>query len=242
MKLLISTPAFGGLVHVKYAEALMESVIKIQEEGIAECCHVHYQTSESLIHRARDRAADCFIRGDYDKLITIDADIQWRYEDFKNLVTATKDLVGGAYAIKAFPVVMNFNALPDRGRELISSERGMDYDAFKIFCDVYGKEDPLVEVYHLATGFLCVTRKVFEEMRKVSKSYWTRDSVTGEQKGFIHFYESGVFEGQLESEDWSFVRRARELGFFPYLDTRIRLGHIGSHTYKLGQFFGHAAE
>jgi hypothetical protein len=209
-------------------------------EGLLTEFQIHFQPSESLIHRARDRAAGFFMEHGFDKLITIDADIEWSYEDFKRLITSDKDIIGGLYPLKAFPVVMNFNPLPGQGSEFFKTGRGIDYDAFQEFKAKYADEQGLAEVRHIATGFLCVTRAVFESLKTKSKVYATYDSVSGEMEAFVHYYESGVHEGQLESEDWSFIRRAREAGFKAYIDTRVTLGHVGIHTYRLGQFFGQA--
>lgn len=238
MRLLISTPAMGGLVTTGFAQSLLISHARATAEGLVEAFDVHYQNSESLIHRARDRAADYFIRNDYDKLLTIDSDIEWSYEDFRRVITSDKDIIGGLYPLKAFPVVMNFNPQQDRGTELFKTHRGMDFDAFNEFCAKYADAEGIAEIRHLATGFMCVKRRVFEKLRETSKSYFNFDSVTGERKGFIHFYESGVHQGTLESEDWSFCRRAREAGFSVFVDTRIKLTHIGNHHYRFGQFFG----
>ena len=235
MKLLVSTPAFGGQATIQYFESVNHCCLMAMSEGLLEKFEIHFQDNEALIHRARDRAADKFLRGDYDKLLTIDADIEFDYEDFRKIVLSPKDITGGLYPLKAFPVVMNFNPLPGKGDEFWKSHRGMDYDAFKKFRETYGD---LVEVRHIATGFMCVTRRVFEKLRETSGTYSTWDASSGDFARFFHFYESGVHEGQLESEDWSFTRRAREAGFEAYIDTRITLGHVGRHTYRLGQFFG----
>lgn len=239
MKILISTPAYGGVVTTGYTSSLMMSTFLAMGEGLVESCPVHFQ-ADSLIHRARDRAADYFLRGDYDRLITIDADISWDYASFKRLITSPHDIIAGAYPLKAFPVVMNFNALPDRGQELFKTARGIDFDAWKVFCAKHTDANGIAEVQHVATGFMSVTRRVFEALAKDSGNYGTLDSVTGERRAFHHFYESGVHEGQLESEDWSLCRRAREAGFKVHLDTKMTLTHHGNHSYKLGQFFGSA--
>jgi hypothetical protein len=200
----------------------------------------HFQ-GDSLIHRARNRAALYAVEHGYDKLLTIDADIVFTYKDFKRLIFSDKDVIGGVYPLKAFPVVMNFNPLPGKGTEFLSTHRGYDYDAFHKFKEKYADtKTGLVEVCHLATGFLCVTRRVFEKLGESSEVYQDLDSVTGERKRFMHFYTSGVHEGILESEDWSFSRRARECGFPVWFDTKIELGHIGLHEYRLGQFYGTA--
>jgi len=240
MKLLISTPCYGGQVMERYQAAITSCVAQANLEGLLERLEIHLQGKESLIHRGRDRSAAYFLKGGFDKLLSIDADIDWTYNDFKRIITSPHDIVGGMYPLKTFPIVANFNPLPERGTELIKSERMFDFDAYREFCAKYADQNGLAEVRHLATGFLCVTRKVFEALAPKVKVYRLRDAASGTVETVHHFYPSGVNEeeGILESEDWAFSRLAREAGFRVMLDTKISLGHTGNHTYRMGQFFG----
>lgn len=240
MKLCISTPCAGGMLYEPYVSSLLSCISRAMSEGILTGLQMHFQGKESLIHRARDRAAMFALENGFDKLLTIDADISWTYEDFKRIVLSDKPIVGGVYPLKTFPVVLNFNPLPGKGTEFFSTGRGIDLDAFLKFKEKYADENGLVEVRHLATGFLCITREVFEALGAVSDFYDTFDSASGQRKRYMHFYESGVHDGQLESEDWSIMRRARELGYKAYFDTNVILGHTGSHEFRLGQLFGEA--
>jgi hypothetical protein len=239
MKILVAMPCFGGQMFTRTSASLITTMLCAKEEGLF---HIqpHFQ-GDSLIHRARDRAAMYMITEGYDKIFTIDADVTFTYEDFKRIALSPEPIVGGAYPIKNFPVVLNFIPMPDRGTELFSSERHMDYDAFQKFKEKYADPDTgLASVARLATGFLCCTREVFEKLGETSDMYVTQSPETGEIRKFMHFYTSGVHESVLESEDFSLCRRAIEAGFKVMFDTRVVLGHIGLHEYRLGQFFGTA--
>lgn len=237
MKVLVSMPTFGGQLFTRTGSSLISTMLMAREEGLCEI-QPHFQ-GDSLIHRARNRAALYAIENGYDKLFTIDADVTFTYENFKRIVTSEQPLIGGVYPLKAFPVVLNFNPLPDKGRELFKTGRGIDYDAFQIFKQKYADpETGLAEILLLATGFLCAKREVLEKLGETSEIYEDLDPNNGERKRFMHFYTSDVHEHNLESEDWSFCRRAREAGFKVMLDTKVTLGHVGLHEYKLGQVFG----
>lgn len=226
------------MVTEKYVSSLLTSLTRGMDEGLFTGFQIHFQGKESLIHRARNRAAMYAVMNGFDKLLTIDADISWTYEDFRRIVTSPEPLIGGTYPMKAFPIVLNFNPLPGKGDELISSHRGIDYDKFQVFKRTHADKEGLAEVMHLPTGFLCAHRSVFEKLGETSLIYEDLDGTTGKRERFMHFYESGVHEGQLESEDWSFCRRAREAGFRVIFDTRVIVKHTGNHDYDLGQFFG----
>jgi len=104
MKLVISTPCFGGQLFRNYAGALMQAKELAVAEGLLTECHILWQGSESLIPRARNRDAMYLLESGFDKLLSIDADIEFTYEDFKRIITSEKDIVGGIYPLKAFPV------------------------------------------------------------------------------------------------------------------------------------------
>lgn len=203
MKVMISTPAYGGLLTVNYVSSLLNTLNWAAEQGIE--VTTHFQDKESLIPRARDRAAHAFLSGDCDKLFTIDADIQWTVEDFRRIVTSPHDITGGVYALKGFPSAANFN------REKDGSVR------------------------HLPTGFLCVTRRVFEKLKLTSLSYQGKNAA-GDSVFYSQFYPCGVYGIEYESEDWAFCRKAREAGFSLHLDETVTLGHVGSHVYRPGQY------
>lgn len=239
MKILVSTPCFGGNLTDRYVGSALTAVemFKNNHPGIE--VHFAFEGKESLIHRGRDRMAKIFTDGGYDKLFTIDADIEFTYEDFRRIALSDKAIIGGTYPLKNFPIVMNFNPLPERGGEFFSTHRGFDYDAWTKFKERYADPDTgLAEVRHLPTGFMCVSRDVFAKLSEIVDVYATFSPESGCRTGYFHYYSSGVHNGSLESEDWSFSRRAREAGFPVYLDTKVTLGHMGTWVYRLGQFFG----
>jgi hypothetical protein len=239
MKLLISTPCSGGNLKDRYVASLLTCITTGISEGLFEAIQPHFQGKESLIHRGRNRAAMYMMDHGFDKLITIDADISFTYEDFKRIVTTDLPIVGGSYPIKSFPIVVNFNPLPNQGTEFFSTNRGMDYDAFIKFKAKYADPDTgLAEVRHLPTGFLCVKREVFEKLGETTEIYEDFDSSSGERKRFMHFYPSDVKDGILRSEDWAFSDNAIAAGYRVMFDTRVVCGHTGDMEYRLGQFFG----
>jgi hypothetical protein len=219
------------------AASLISCMTLAQEEGLPIEIQPHFH-GDSLIHRARDRAAMYMIEHGFDRMLTVDADITYTYDDFKRLVLSDEPFIGGAYPIKNFPIVLNFIPLPDQGTELFTQSRCIDYEAFEKFKTKYTDERGLAPVARLATGFLCCAREVFEKLGETSEIYETLNPESGEVRRFMHFYTSGVHEGVLESEDFSLCRRAIEAGFKVQFDSKVILGHIGSHEFRLGQVFG----
>lgn len=227
------------MLYEQYVSAILSCAGRALNDGLLSYWEVQFQGKESLIHRARNRAALYALEGKFDKLLTIDADIVWTYEDFKRILSSPHPITGGVYPLKTFPIVMNFNPIQDRGTEFFTSHRGFDYDAYMKFCAKYADpETGLAEVRHLATGFLCVSTAVFAKLSETAEVYHSFIPSSGEHKGFFHFYPSDVKNGILRSEDWSFCENAAEAGFNVYMDTKVCLGHTGYHTFRLGQFYG----
>lgn len=239
MKILISTPCFGGLLTDKYVASMNVCLAHAAQEGLITDWQIHYQGTESLIPRGRDRSANLFMELQFDKLLTIDADISWTYEDFRRIITSDKDVVGGIYPLKCFPLVANFNPLPDKGMEFFSTHRGLDLSALEGFTAKYADpETGEAEVRHVPTGFMCVTKRVFDKLAETAPVYRSFQPDTGENKSFFQFYPSGVHGSEYESEDWAICRLASDAGFKVYINTKVLLGHTGNHTYRMGQFYG----
>jgi hypothetical protein len=201
MRVMISTPAYGGLLTVNYVSSLLNTLTWAAGQGIE--VTTHFQDKESLIPRARDRAAHAFLSGGYDKLFTIDADIQWSVDDFRKIVTSDHDIVGGVYALKGFPARANFNREKDG------------------------------TIRHIPTGFMCVTRKVFDALTPRVFTYLAKNSA-GETTRYKQFYPSGVCGNEYESEDYGLCRLAKNAGFDLHLDETVQLGHVGTHVYRPG--------
>lgn len=239
MKLLISSPAFGGMLHRSYVASWHQAVTRATNEGLLSACEVLWQGSESLIPRGRNMDALHVLERDFDKIISIDTDIEFSYEDFRRIITSDKDIVGGIYPLKCFPLVANFNPIAEHRAEFFSSGRGIDYDALLRFREKYADaETGEVPVEHVPTGFMCVTQRVFAKLSETVEVYFTFQPDTGMTKGYYEFYPCGARNKVYESEDWAFSRLAKEAGFAPHINTKVLLGHTGNHTYRLGQFFG----
>lgn len=227
------------MLHRNYVASWHHAVTRAADEGLLSKCEVLWQGTESLIPRGRDRDAINVLEKDFDKLITIDTDIEFSYEDFKRIILSERDIVGGIYPLKCFPLVGNFNPLPEHRTKYFSTNRGMDLDAIKLFAKEVA--DPLTgeaAVEHVPTGFMCVTQKVFAKLSETVEVYFTLQPDTGQTKGFFEFYPCGARNKAYESEDWAFSRLAKEAGFVPHINTKVLLGHIGMHVFRLGQFFG----
>lgn len=235
MKLLIATPAYQGSITTHYFNSAMESAYGISADNN------YYQfltlANHSLIPRARNTCVTYGLMHDFDKLLFIDADLAWSWENMKAVIYSDKDIVGGSYPIKAFPISVNFNPLPDHNKKYFQKDRQID--SYFNFVKNEADENNEVEVLHIPTGFMCVKMSVFKELIKANKIPWytNYDTPSGEKTKHYDFFPIGVTpNNEYLSEDWAFCEIAREAGFKIYMQTKAILQHTGTWHYDLGQF------
>lgn len=171
VKLMICTPAYGGLVNASYTKSMIDLTIKCIQHGIQ--LNFHFLSNESLITRARNYSADHFMRSECTHLLFVDSDIGFEAESVIQLVAITLmdpkyKIIGGVYPKKSVSWEKVKYAV-DKG---LADENPNVLENF-IGDFVFNLKDsgPLslvdpVEVSELGTGFMLITRDVFEAMNK----------------------------------------------------------------------------
>jgi len=207
LSLLISTPCYGGMCCTAY----MISCMRLQEELIKAGVEHDFNIgrNESLVTRARNEMASWFMKTEFQAHLWIDADIDFSVEDVGklwHLIQGGADIAVAAYSMK----------LPDK-----------PLSAWKDGKLVKLEECPAepFPVDYAGTGFMMVSRRVYEKLEKASETYEGPG-------GRVHaFFMTPVHNDGFESEDYHFCRKAREAGFQIMMDPSIRLGHIGQFRY-----------
>lgn len=177
---------------------------------------------DAMVSRSRSQTASQFLRSDYEVLVTIDSDIAFNPGDVVKLTElAVEKGVAGACYIKRYGGATPAVRLPDQ------------------VTIGFGPEADPVEVEYVSTGFMAVHRRVLEalvtreDMPLCHKGY----QVQGQDFSFWPFYHPIVLEVPGDhhylSEDWAFCLRAREEGFPAWLDTSIRVMHMGAYGWTL---------
>jgi hypothetical protein len=204
---------------------------KAQAEGIQ--LGIFTVSNESLVPRARNYIISSSLQSEvpWDKFLFIDADIQFSWEDVKRLLSSGEQIVGGAYPVKALPIHLNYNPKFGDGLKYFPDGR-RSVAQHEAFAAEEATSDGEAEVRHLATGFLLIDRSVFEVLRPKVPSYVNQDIVTKQEVTNWDFFPAGVSENHYMSEDWGFCNLARAHGFHIYLNTKVIVGHVGSHTYR----------
>lgn len=203
--ILVCTPCYGGQV----TEPYLRSSLALREALISGGLdHDWYTlTNESLVQRARNTCAKRFLETDYEKLLFIDADIEFTPEDVAKLWNMNEKICVGVYRMK---------------------RPGSDYAAWvdgKLVHDL-DMPDP-IEVDYAGTGFMMIDREVFMKMRE---TYHEREHEDGAGSSFAWF-DPRVEDGIYLSEDYAFCKDVRKMGYKVIMDPSIRLIHHGTYAY-----------
>jgi hypothetical protein len=249
--LYILTPCYGSLCYVSYMVCLINTMNMCNAFGIE--FHVEFCRNDSLVPRARNNLiARAMSNPKATHFMFIDADITWTAIDVVKLVVSNQFLVGGLYPLKHF----HFDRLKDptsietwkkaRDSQPIlkdtSDEDLIQHNLLRYnFNHIPGKNTiqivkNLLEVRHLATGFMMIRRETIETMVKEFPSKKYVDDVgflkPEENDHAFALFDCGVDEGHYYSEDWLFSQRWRNMGGKIYVNATINLTHTGLQDFN----------
>ena len=228
MKLFIATPAYGGMIHINYFMSTIGSFARLSGLGVE--YYMYTTTSEALISRARNSCVSAATEWGADKLLFIDADIGWTWEDMRALILSDKLVVGGTYPMKVDPklhLALNYNVLSEH-RHIWKTKSLEEHDRMKALADPVTGE---LAVQHIPTGFMMIDMRVFEKLKSATSSYVDYWPDKAPERSW-DFFPIRIKDGILESEDWAFCSLCRENGIDVYLNTNIICSHTGSYVYK----------
>lgn len=140
----VATPAYDGKVDTDYAVSLAESCMMATAAGIRVTAAV--MGNGAFIDLARCNFASMFLKTDCTHLFFIDADLRWEPRAFVGLLTSGRPVTAGVYRRRQEPenYPVKYTEDPRGGIQV--------EDGGWIKCD------------RVPTGFLCIERKVIEEM------------------------------------------------------------------------------
>lgn len=217
MRLLIGTPAYGGMVHLDYANSLLE----FQKNGLDFA--LASIGNESLITRARNTVMSYFYhhREQFTHLLFLDADIHLPAAGLKRLLDYNKDVVGAAVPTKAYG--------PD-GRPRLNSS-GLEKE---VSPHLFTTRDLATAVMLLSKDAVVALVEDAIAAGRVYRNkygYDTRESI-GEMDMY-DIFRVGVVDGVYLSEDYWVCRELKRLGFAAHITDSIQITHYGTHGFRI---------
>jgi hypothetical protein len=200
---LVATPLIDGRADREFINGLLMS------QGLYHA----WACVEGMSHisLARDLLAAQFLSSPCDRLIFIDGDIGFTRADLERLLSSDKPLVSGMYTRKNPEMNWSFKTASTKPDEPLPAKA-------------------LIPVRSAPCGFLRIDRRVFDDIIKSGWSPQLKYSFEGHT--VHHFFQTGVIDGEILPEDYYFCELARRAGHPPFVDTGIRLRHVGRAVYE----------
>lgn len=234
MKILVATPASGGLLTVQYVASFLattEAIAKVNAQngypgGIQ--MGLYTLTHEALVSRGRNHCAQVALMQGWDKLFFVDSDAGWSADQFLVVATAPVDICAGVCPLKTYPISLNY--LPFKDDEHYHKDAIRSVESLAAMRA--GHKSPLIKVPFVGTAFMCIDRKVLQKLAEVAEPYKYPSPVTGNLETHWDFFETKPIAKQYMSEDWGFCNLARKNGFDVNIHADVCITHTGNHTFR----------
>ena len=251
-KLFLATPCYGGQITDQYFLSMFKTSQILMQHGID--FRVTTLRNESLVTRARNILQAMFLQDtQMTHLMFIDADIEWEPDSIIRMLSMNKDIIVGAYpkktidwnSVKAAAKMGHDNLEDFQAEYALNLKFHVAEDGTK---SVVAKNGA-IELLDASTGFFMVKRRVFDKfIANYPELKYNNDSAIDPK---FNDYCYAFFDTMIDpddrrylSEDYTFCRRAQDLGIRVWLDPNTNLNHVGTYTFKgnIGRLFSVASE
>lgn len=208
MSILFCTPCYGGQVTAAHFQSCLELRGMLVESGVDHDWNIGW--NESLIQRARNSMTAAFLhQTEFEKLMFIDADIEFDCADVAKLWNLDVNVAVGLYPMKRLD------------KPLSAWRDGK-------MVDLRECPDEPFTVDYAGTGFMMIDRSVFE---KFEAAFPERAHSEGPVGDSFAWFDPRVEDGIYLSEDYAFCKDWRHMGGEIVADPSIKLIHHGSYAY-----------
>ncbi len=200
MKIFIGIPSYDPKLQSEVVHSLFKEQQIATHRG--DSITLSIISGDAGIVGARNQLVTNFFDSGCEKLFFLDSDITWEAGDLLKLCHYPLDFVGGAYRYKTQEEKYPIRFLPESAKKDISNPG-------------------LMEVDGLPTGFLSISKNVFEKiiLKNPNRLYEHFDSAA------YAFFQMFFKDGCLVGEDYLFCRDWQSTGGKIYLDPDIKLTH-----------------
>jgi len=219
----IATPMYGGVASAYYIDSLLKNILYLKEKNID--VQWKFLTQESLIPRARNELVRQFLETDDQYLMFIDADINFPPEAIYKLISHNKELIVGIYPKKQIYWEGIKSAVLNNVKDFWNFGCSFVFNAKD---NLEENQKPLIDIEHGATGFMCIHRSVFLNLKDKVSLYRTSDF---SKYQCYNFFDTSIHNGLYLSEDYHFSNLWKQFGGKIFADTSIKLDHVGIHIF-----------
>ena len=229
MRILIGTPAGGGMVTTQYLMSLVETIFNSKRQQAGLEIAMYTLANESLLPRGRNHIAQVALTQKWDKLFFIDADAGWTFDKFAKIAMSPYPINSGICPLKTYPISLNY--LPFQEDEKYFNNARRTHESTKKLWAAHGS--PSIPVAFVGTAFMCIDTQVLMKLTETVDSYRYPNPHSGEMEQHWDFFGASAVAGEYYSEDWGFCHRAREAGYDIRIDAEVIITHTGTRTYRV---------
>ena len=228
-KVYIATPCYDSM-RVETCVSLIDTFSTLGRHGV-ECKFKSVKTS--LVTHGRNLLTAGFLNSDFDYMLFVDADVEFKPEAVMRMLVPKKDIVCTPYRVKNDPWIPEY------------AVKFKDKDNINIL------EWDLVEIEEGPAGLMLIHRKVFERLMdkhpelKINFNEATRKKMNKEigaiedaiDRYMYNFWDTTfrLDTGEWKGEDLSFCALAKDAGIKLYANLDSWTTHHGSRGWK-GRF------
>ena len=243
-KIMVCTPCHSD-VSMHYTQA----VLKFQMECMKQNILVSFSLlKSSLVTQGRNLCVAEFINHEdnYDYLLFIDSDIDFKSKTIFKMIGADKDIIACPYPMKMIDVEKMWAKL--NNTDLIKTKDDLIRAGYNFPLKLDDKnnismEHGIIEVSHAPTGCMLIKREVIEKMinHHPELKIYQPTIVNNEEVAKENFYNlfdtlHDVKTKRYFGEDFGFCQRWTDMGGKVHIYALDYITHVGEHQY-CGRFF-----
>jgi len=211
MKLFICTPLHDNRIDYRCMVGYMQTLSKYGPNEVGAGAR-----SGSFLPHLRDILTADFLNSKADYMLCVDSDVAWTVKHLDTLLSHEREFVSGLYARKQ----------PKTGNE--ERDYAVAWDG-----DENSARGPLRKALSVGAGFMLMRRDAVEEMTKAYPDLaYPGDGIDMKNGAIVGLWSPVSITGKkCSSEDASFCYRWRVLNKTIWVDTRVKLGHVGDYVY-----------
>ncbi len=208
ISVLIAMPVFDS-VPAGTVRCLLETQAACIKHGVG--LDIEMNVGSTVFH-ARSLAAHRFLKSTNTRMFMIDSDMIWTTDSFFRLLAlSTKmECVSATYTAKTEPAKF--------------------YVGLKDTSTIVPNEFGCIAIDGVGLGFTVVTRKLMQELAAKAPLLTFSVTLPGEKVAKIFRFDEP--DGEARGEDMAFFADVQALGYQPWLDQSVDLGHIGEKEYR----------
>lgn len=199
MRISVGLPLYDGKTTYQQMGCLLTEILIADKAG--HTLNVRVLPACTNLAMGRNQLVKEFMESEDDRLVFLDADVTFEPGSLVKLAQLPEDFVGGIYRYK---------------------KEKEDYPlSFLDKPELWANEHGLLEVRMVPTGFLALSRNVFE---RFSAAHPGREYDNYGDKTYCYF-QIPYFDGSLFTEDAYFCKEWREMGGQIFMDPELTLSH-----------------